>query len=122
VSKTALVVDDSATMREMVSYALKQAGFESLTGGNGQEALDKLTGQTLDLIITDLHMPVMDGLSFIRAVRAREEYKSVPILMLTTESQAEMKAQGKAAGVTGWLVKPFNPEMLLQVIGKVVPR
>lgn len=121
-SKTALVVDDSATMREMVSYALKQAGFESLTGGNGQEALDKLTGQTLDLIITDLHMPVMDGLSFIRAVRAREEYKSVPILMLTTESQAEMKAQGKAAGVTGWLVKPFNPEMLLQVIGKVVPR
>jgi two-component system chemotaxis response regulator CheY len=122
VSKTALIVDDSATMREMVSYTLKQAGFEPLTGSNGQEALDKLTGQQMDLIITDLNMPVMDGLSFIKAVRTRDEYKFVPILMLTTESQAEMKAQGKAAGATGWLVKPFNPEMLLQVIGKVVPK
>jgi two-component system chemotaxis response regulator CheY len=122
VSKTALVVDDSATMREMVSYTLKQAGFEPMTGGNGQEALDKLTGQPLDLIITDLNMPVMDGLTFIKAVREKAEYKFVPILMLTTESQADMKAQGKAAGATGWLVKPFNPEMLLQVIGKVVPK
>ena len=121
-SKTALIVDDSATMREMVSYTLKQAGFEPLTGSNGQEALDKLTGQQMDLIITDLNMPVMDGLSFIKAVRTRDEYKFVPILMLTTESQVEMKAQGKAAGATGWLVKPFNPEMLLQVIGKVVPK
>ena len=121
-SKTALIVDDSATMREMVSYTLKQAGFEPLTGSNGQEALDKLTGQQMDLIITDLNMPVMDGLCFIKAVRAKDEYKFVPILMLTTESQADMKAQGKAAGATGWLVKPFNPEMLLQVIGKVVPK
>ncbi len=121
-SKTALIVDDSATMREMVSYTLKQAGFEPLTGSNGQEALDKLTGQALDLIITDLNMPVMDGLSFIKAVRARDEYKFVPILLLPTESQADIKAQGKAAGATGWLVKPFNPEMLLQVIGKVVPK
>lgn len=121
-SKTALVVDDSATMREMVSYTLKQAGFEPMTGGNGQEGLDRLTGQPVDLIITDLNMPVMDGLAFIRAVREREAYKFTPILMLTTESQADMKAQGKAAGATGWLVKPFNPEMLLQVIGKVVPK
>ena len=120
--KTALVVDDSATMREMVSFTLKQAGFEPLTGVDGQEALSKLTGQPVDLIITDLNMPVMDGLSFIKAVRARSEYQFVPILMLTTESQADMKAQGKAAGATGWLVKPFNPEMLLQVIGKVVPK
>lgn len=119
-SKTALIVDDSATMREMVSYTLKQAGFDPLTGANGQEALDMLTGQQMDLIITDLNMPVMDGLSFIKAVRARDEYKFVPILMLTTESQVEMKAQGKAAGATDWLVKPFNPEMLMQVIGKVV--
>ena len=121
-SKTALIVDDSATMREMVSCAVKQAGFDPLTGSNGQEALEKLTGQPMDLIITDLNMPVMDGLSFIKAVRARDEYKLVPILMLTTESQVEMKAQGKAAGATGWLVKPFNPEMLLQVIGRVVPK
>lgn len=120
-SKIALVVDDSATMREMVSYTLKQAGFEPLTGGNGQEGLDQLKGQAVDLIITDLNMPVMDGLAFITAVRAREEYKFTPILMLTTESQADMKSKGKQAGATGWLVKPFNPEMLLQVIGKVVP-
>ena len=121
-SKSALVVDDSATMREMVSYTLKQAGFEPLVGKNGQDGLEQLSGAPLDLIITDLNMPVMDGLSFIKAVRARDEYKFVPILMLTTESQVEMKAQGKAAGATGWLVKPFNPEMLLQVIGKVVPK
>jgi two-component system chemotaxis response regulator CheY len=125
VSKTALVVDDSATMRDMVSSTLKQAGFEPVTGGNGQEALDKLaalTGRRLDLIITDLNMPVMDGLTFIKAVRTRDEYKSVPILMLTTESHADVKAQGKAAGATGWLVKPFDPEVLLQVISEVVPR
>jgi two-component system chemotaxis response regulator CheY len=121
VSRTALVVDDSATMREMVSYTLKQAGFEPLTGGNGQEGLERLTGQPVDLIITDLNMPVMDGLAFISAVRARDAYKFTPILMLTTEAQADMKAKGKAAGATGWLVKPFNPEMLLQVIAKVVP-
>ena len=120
-SRTALVVDDSATMREMVSYTLKQAGFEPLTGGNGQEGLDRLTGQPVDLIITDLNMPVMDGLAFISAVRAREEYKFTPILMLTTEAQTDMKSKGKAVGATGWLVKPFNPEMLLQVIAKVVP-
>ncbi len=121
-SKSALVVDDSATMREMVSYTLKQAGFEPLVGKNGQDGLEQLSGAPLDLIITDLNMPVMDGLTFIKAVRARDEYKFTPILMLTTESQADMKAQGKAAGATGWLVKPFNPEMLLQVIAKVVPK
>ncbi len=121
-SKNALIVDDSATMREMVSYTLKQAGFEPLTGKNGQEGLDQLNGAQVDLIITDLNMPVMDGLAFIKAVREKDEYKFTPILMLTTESQADMKAQGKAAGATGWLVKPFNPEMLLQVIAKVVPR
>lgn len=121
-SKSALIVDDSATMRELVSSTLKQAGFDPLTGSNGQEALDRLTGQPMDLIITDLNMPVMDGLSFIKAVRARDEYKFVPILMLTTESQMELKAQGRAAGVTDWLVKPVHPERLLQVIAKVVPR
>jgi two-component system chemotaxis response regulator CheY len=122
VSKRALVVDDSATMREMVSYTLKQAGFEPLVGKDGQDGLDRLTGEPVDLIITDLNMPVMDGLAFIKSVRTKEEYKFTPILMLTTESQSDMKAQGKAAGATGWLVKPFNPEMLLQVIAKVVPK
>jgi len=121
VPRTALVVDDSATMREMVSFTLKQAGFEPLTGGNGQEGLDRLTGQSVDLIITDLNMPVMDGLSFIKAVRARAEYQQVPILMLTTEARADIREQGKAAGATGWLVKPVNPELLLEVIARVVP-
>jgi two-component system chemotaxis response regulator CheY len=120
VSKTALVVDDSATLREMLSAMLSQAGFDPLTGGDGQAALEQLTGQPMDLILTDLHMPVMDGLSFIRAVRAREEYRFVPILMLTTESESDMEAQCRAAGATGWLVKPFSPESLMQLIGKVV--
>lgn len=119
--RIALVVDDSSTIREMLAHTLRQAGFDALTGADGQEGLSRLEGQRVDLIITDLHMPVMDGLTFIRAVRARDEYKAVPILMLTTESQAEIKAEGKAAGVTGWLVKPFNTEMLLRVIGRVVP-
>lgn len=120
-AKTALVVDDSTTMREMVSYSLKEAGFDTLTAGDGQQALDALQGKSVDLIITDLNMPVMDGLTFVKAARARDELKTVPILMLTTESQQTMKEQGKAAGATGWLVKPFNPEMLLKVVAKVVP-
>ena len=119
--KTALVVDDSTTMREMVSYSLKGAGFETLTAGDGREALTVLDRRAVDLIISDLNMPVMDGLSFIREARAREELKGVPILVLTTESQQHMKEQGKAAGATGWLVKPFNPDMLLKVVAKVVP-
>jgi two-component system, chemotaxis family, chemotaxis protein CheY len=120
-AKTALVVDDSTTMREMVSYSLKEAGFDTLTAGDGQQALDVLQGKSVDLIISDLNMPVMDGITFIKQARQRDELKGVPILMLTTESQAGMKEQGKAAGATGWLVKPFNPEMLLKVIAKVVP-
>lgn len=119
--KTALVVDDSTTMREMVSYSLKEAGFSAVTAGNGQEGLDALAGTSVDLIISDLNMPVMDGLTFIKHVRAIDSCKGVPILMLTTESQQSMKEQAKAAGATGWLVKPFNPEMLLKVIAKVVP-
>ena len=119
--KTALVVDDSATMRDMVAFSLKAAGFETLTAGDGQQALDVLTGATVDLIISDLNMPVMDGFTFIRQARTRPALKGVPILVLTTESQTHMKEQGKAAGATGWLVKPFNPEMLLKVVAKVVP-
>ncbi|MGQ0646679.1 MAG: response regulator [Gemmatimonadaceae bacterium] len=120
-AKTALVVDDSTTMREMVSFSLKEAGFHTLTAGDGQQALDVLQGKNVDLIISDLNMPVMDGLTFIRHARSREDLKGVPILVLTTESQPHMKQQGKAAGATGWLVKPFNPEMLLKVVAKVVP-
>jgi two-component system chemotaxis response regulator CheY len=121
VSKTALVVDDSSSMRQMVAYTLTQAGFTVLEGGNGQEGLDKLAGQKVALIITDLNMPVMDGLEFIKQVRAKPLYKFTPVLMLTTETTDSKKQAGKAAGATGWLVKPFNPQNLLQVIAKVVP-
>lgn len=121
-AKHVLVVDDSLTMRQMVSEVLTKAGFSTSVGSNGQDGLAKLTGQPVDLIITDLNMPVMNGLDFIKAVRAQEPYKFTPILMLTTESQAELKAQGKAAGATGWLVKPLNPDMLMTVVAKVVPQ
>jgi two-component system chemotaxis response regulator CheY len=120
-SKTALVVDDSPSMRQLVSYTLTEAGFEVLQGGNGQEGLGQLDKTRVQLIVTDLNMPVMDGIKFIREVRGRAAHKFTPILMLTTESQDSKKQEGKAAGATGWLVKPFDPQQLLQVVKKVVP-
>jgi two-component system chemotaxis response regulator CheY len=120
-TRTALVVDDSCSVRQMVAYTLRQAGYEVLEGCDGADALEKLGEQRVSLIITDLNMPVMDGIEFIRCVRARPNGKFVPVLMLTTESQAEKKQQGKSAGATGWIVKPFHPEKLLQVVAKVVP-
>jgi two-component system, chemotaxis family, chemotaxis protein CheY len=124
VAKIALIVDDSASMRQMVGFTLRGAGFEVLEGGDGQEALNKLAaapGSKVDLIITDLNMPVMDGLTFIKNVRTKPTCRFTPILMLTTESQESRKAEGKAAGATGWIVKPFHPEQLLKVIEKVLP-
>jgi two-component system, chemotaxis family, chemotaxis protein CheY len=121
VGKTVLVVDDSVTMRQMVAFTLQEAGFAVIEGENGQDALAKLGGQPVHAIITDLNMPVMDGISFIKQVRANGAHRFTPILMLTTESQQEKKQQGKAAGATGWIVKPFNPPQLLQVLAKVLP-
>jgi two-component system chemotaxis response regulator CheY len=120
-AKKALIVDDSASMRQMVAYTLKQGGFEVVEGENGQDALDKLPGHKVDIIITDLNMPVMDGITFIQHVRVLPNLKFVPILMLTTETQASKKELGKAAGATGWIVKPFDPEKLLQTVSKVLP-
>lgn len=120
-AKTALVVDDSSVMREMVAQTLRKAGFELRLGANGQEGLDRLAAAPVDLIVTDVYMPVMDGISFVRAVRARPDGHKVPILILTTETKAEIKQQGKAAGASGWIVKPFNPDMLLQVVAKLLP-
>ncbi len=123
-AKTALIVDDSTSMRQMVRFTLSGAGFTVLEGGNGQEGLDKLQtapGGKVDLIITDLNMPVMDGLTFIKAVRTQAASRFTPVLMLTTESGDSRKAEGKAAGATGWIVKPFHPEQMLKVIEKVVP-
>jgi two-component system chemotaxis response regulator CheY len=121
VARTALIVDDSFSIRELVAYTLKEAGFQVLQGGNGAEALTQLAKGRVDLIITDLNMPVMDGITFIRNARASANGKYVPILMLTTESQADKKQQGKAAGATGWMVKPFHPQKLLDTIKKVLP-
>jgi len=119
-SKAVLVVDDSTSMRQMVTFTMKEAGFEVIEGSNGQEALTRVDGKPVSLVITDLNMPVMDGMTLIRTLRAKPEFKFTPILMLTTESQQEKKMEGKAAGATGWIVKPFNPEQLLQVVQKVV--
>lgn len=117
--KKALTVDDSKTMRDMVTYTLKNVGFEVIEAADGQQALNVLNGQKVDVIITDLNMPVMDGLTLIRQLRAKPEYKFTPILMLTTESDETKKNEGKSAGATGWIVKPFNPEKLVQVVQRV---
>jgi two-component system chemotaxis response regulator CheY len=108
----------------MVGFTLKGAGFTVLEGGDGKQALDALNaapGGKVDVIITDLNMPVMDGITFIQEARRLAQLRYTPILMLTTESQDSMKQKGKAAGATGWIVKPFNPEQLLKVLAKVLP-
>ncbi len=119
-SKTILVVDDSASMRQMIVFTLQSAGYETVEGVNGRDGLDNADKQAVDLVITDLNMPEMDGITLIKELRAKESFKFTPILMLTTESQADRKQEGKAAGATGWIVKPFNPDQLLQVVQKVV--
>jgi two-component system chemotaxis response regulator CheY len=119
-SKTALIVDDSMSMRQLVAMTIKEAGFDVIEGSNGKEALDKIGNQKLDLVVTDLNMPIMDGITLIKNIRALPSNKFTPILMLTTEAQDSKKQEGKAAGATGWLVKPFKPEQLLQVVSKVV--
>lgn len=120
-AKLALVVDDSSMVRQMVSSTLAKAGFQIIEGVDGRDALAKLkTAQGVNLIMTDLNMPNMDGISFIRSVRATPQYRATPILMLTTESGDAKKQEARAAGATGWLTKPFNPEHVLQVVAKVV--
>jgi two-component system chemotaxis response regulator CheY len=120
-SRAALVVDDSATMQEMVSFTLSKAGFAVTRAGNGQEALGRLAAAKFDLIITDLNMPVMDGITFIKSLRALPACRFTPVLMLTTEGSDERKQQGRAVGATGWLTKPFDPQKLLTIVKKVVP-
>jgi len=119
-SKTVLVVDDSESIREVVSFTLENEGYHVLKGNDGKDALQHLNGTAIDLIITDLHMPEMDGIALIRHVRTLPDYKTVPILFLTTESQAEKKMEAKEAGATGWIVKPFVPAKLIAALSKVV--
>ena len=119
-AKTVLTVDDSASIRSMVSFTLKAAGYQVVEAVDGEDGLNKAKATSINLVLTDQNMPKMDGLTLIRNLRAMPQYKSVPILMLTTESGDTMKSQGKAAGATGWLVKPFDPPKLLEVVKKVI--
>lgn len=119
-TKTILAVDDSASIRQMVAFTLKGAGYEVIEAIDGQDALDKANTHRVNLVLTDINMPRMDGLKLLELLRKLSHYKTIPILMLTTESGDEMKAKGRAAGATGWLVKPFDPKRLLEVITKVI--
>jgi two-component system chemotaxis response regulator CheY len=119
-AKTILAVDDSASIRELLSSTLTQNGYTVVEAVDGQDGLDKLSAHTADLIITDLHMPNLDGIGLIRGVRGNDAYRFVPIIMLTTEHQQAMRQAGGAAGASAWLTKPFKPEDLLMVINKVM--
>lgn len=120
-AKKVMTVDDSRTMRDMVSYTLKSAGFEVLEAEDGAKALAVLEKTPVDLVITDVNMPNMDGVTLVRRLRALSHFRATPILILTTEGGDDKKSQGRAAGATGWIVKPFAPDKLLKVISKVCP-
>ena len=115
-----LAVDDSASMRQMVSFTLKGAGFDVTEASDGVEALGKAKSGKFDLVISDVNMPNMDGLTLVGELRKLGNFKFIPILLLTTESSVEKKKEGKAAGATGWIVKPFNPDQLLKTVNKVL--
>lgn len=119
-SKRIMTVDDSASVRQMVAFTLESAGFAVDAAGDGQEALTKLKGGAADLVITDLNMPNMNGIELTKALRALPQYRFTPIILLTTESQDSRKQEGKAAGATGWIVKPFQQEQLLAVVKKIL--
>lgn len=119
-AKMIMTADDSASVRQMVVFTLKQSGYEVIEAVDGKEALAKLGAQKVDLLLTDLNMPNLDGIGLIKGVRASALNRLIPIVMLTTESQESRKAEGKAAGATGWIIKPFKPEQLLAVVRKVI--
>jgi two-component system chemotaxis response regulator CheY len=119
-AKSILAIDDSASIRQMVSFTLKSSGYEVVEAVDGMDGLEKAKVKSFNLILSDQNMPRMDGLTLVKSLRALPQYKTVPILMLTTESSDAMKSQGKAAGATGWLVKPFDPQKLVEVVKKVI--
>ncbi len=119
-AKIIMTADDSASVRQMVSFTLKQNGYEVVEAVDGQDALAKLSGKKVDMLITDLNMPNLDGIGLIKGVRGGTLNKFIPIIMLTTESQDAKKNEGKSAGATGWIVKPFKPEQLVAVVKKVL--
>ncbi|HTP97667.1 MAG TPA: response regulator [Burkholderiales bacterium] len=119
-AKTVMIVDDSASLRSVVGMALKSAGYDVLEGCDGKDALDKLTGQKVHLIISDVNMPNMDGICFLKAVKQMPSYRFTPVIMLTTESQEAKKLEGQAAGAKAWVVKPFQPAQMLAAVEKLV--
>lgn len=119
-SKTIMTVDDSSTIRQMVSFTLRDAGYGVVEAKDGQDALGKAAGTAIDMVVTDLNMPNLDGLGLIKALRGMPAYRFIPIVMLTTESQMDKKQAGRSAGATGWIVKPFQPEQLIAVVKKVL--
>ncbi|OZI31499.1 two-component system response regulator [Bordetella genomosp. 10] len=118
--KTILIVDDSASVRQVVGIALRGAGYDVIEGRDGQDALAKLTGQKVHLIISDVNMPNMDGITFLKSVKQLPAYRFTPVIMLTTESQEEKKREGQQAGAKAWVVKPFQPAQLLGAVEKLV--
>ncbi len=119
-AKTIMVVDDSASLRQVVGIALKGAGFDVLEACDGKDALSKITGQKIHLIISDVNMPNMDGITFVKEVKKMASYKFTPIIMLTTESQEAKKQEGQAAGAKAWVVKPFQPAQMLAAVSKLI--
>ncbi len=121
-SKTILAADDSASMRQIIHFSLSSAGFNVVVADDGRDALAKLQAQPVDMLITDLNMPNLDGISLIREVRALPNYKFLPIVMLTTESSSDLKQAGKTAGASGWITKPFVAEQLVAVVNRFLSR
>ncbi len=119
-AKTILIVDDSKSIREVVRSTLENEGYNVLLGVDGKDALKHMDGQSIDLVITNLQMPEMDGIELIKNIRAIPDYERIPILLLTTESQTSKKMEAKEAGATGWIIKPFVPAKLIEAIGKVI--
>ncbi|WP_295402368.1 response regulator [uncultured Thiocystis sp.] len=119
-AKTIMVVDDSASLRNVVGIALKGAGYDVIEAADGKDALAKLTGQKVHLIVSDVNMPNMDGITLVRELKKLPNYKFTPIMMLTTESQPEKKQAARDAGAKAWLLKPFQPPMLLDAVAKLV--
>lgn len=119
-AKTVMIVDDSATLRQVVAIALKGAGYDVIEGCDGKDALSKLTGQKVHLIVSDVNMPNMDGITFVTEVKKLPAYKFTPIIMLTTEAGEAKKAAGQAAGAKAWVVKPFKPEQMLAAVSKLI--
>ncbi len=119
-AKTIMIVDDSASLRQVVSIALKGAGYATIEASDGQDALAKMGGEKIHLIISDVNMPNMDGITFLKEVKKHPSYKFTPVIMLTTESQEGKKAEGQAAGAKAWVVKPFQPQQMLAAVAKLV--